>query len=519
MLYILYFILACFFIIYIRIFWLQRKALKLLRKGNLPLCQLSSVWFYIIEGFLPKYQELDSRIKWFLINMYTCRLYNKERIFAGSVAGHYFVSLYKPEHIEVVLNSNSVINKGWDYKYIKPWLGNGLITSSGKTWRKMRKLLTPAFHFKILENFQVMINKHSTVLIEKLKRKEQEPWLNVSHLMSLCTLDIIAETAMGVEVRAQENEESEYIKAIIRIQEILFGRMMSEWLSPDVIFNISPNGREFYKVLKIIQNFTRQVISEKKKEMQENFEDIQNKENDDDENIYMQSRKKKALLALLLYHHFNNGDISEEDIIDEVNTFMFAGHDTTGLGISWALYNIGLYPDIQQKIRDELQLIFGDDKDRPITKADLREMKYLECVLKETLRLYPSVPNISRTNFEDLKLNEEMTIPKGSSIFIGIYSLHHDPEFYPNAEIFDPERFLPENAKGRHPYAFIPFSAGPRNCIGQKFALMEQKIIISNILRQFWIKSLDPRDKIIEYGDMMLRPGNELRVKFTRTVA
>lgn len=519
MLYILYFIFASFLLLFIRIFWLQRKALALLRKGNLPIFKSHPVLFYIIKEFLPKNQDFNSKIKSFQLNTFSCRLYNKERIYAASVAGQYFVELFKPEYIEVVLNSNTVINKSWVYEFTHPWLGNGLITSSGESWKKKRKLLTPAFHFKILENFQTVINKHSAFLVEKLKKKEEQPWLNVLPLMSLCTLDIIGETAMGVEIKAQENEESEYVKAVGRIECIFYTRLMSVWLWPDIIFNISPTGREFYKALNITHSFTRQVISEKKKEMQENFEYIQSNEKEDDENIYMQSKKKKALLDLLLHHHFNNGDISEENIREEVDTFMFAGHDTTAVGISWALYNIGLYPDIQQQIHDELQQIFGKDKTRSVTQADLREMKYLECVLKESLRLYPSVPAISRTTLEDFKLSDEITIPGGSSIFIGIYALHHDPELYPNPEIFDPDRFLPENSIGRHPYAFIPFSAGPRNCIGQKFALMEEKIIISNILRHFWIKSLDPPDKILECGDIVLRSENGIRIKFRRRMA
>lgn len=443
-------------------------------------------------------------------------MYNKERIFAASLSGSYYVDIFKPEYVEAILNSNVVLDKGWMYGFLHPWLGNGLITSSREKWKRKRKLLTPAFHFKILENFHIVMNKHSFVLIEKLKNKAEEPWLNIVHLMSLCTLDIIAETAMGVEIRAQENEESEYVKTIGKIEQLFYIRIMSSWLWPNIIFNISSTGREFTKALNIIHNFIRQVISERKNEMMEDHDDIRNIDEENDENIYMQSKKKNALLTLLLQHHFNEGDITEEEIKEEVNTFMFAGHDTTAMGISWALYNIGLYPHIQQKLHDEIQCIFGEDKDKPITLSDLRDMKYLECVLKESLRLYPSVPAIMRNNTEDFKLNDKMTIPAGTQIVIQIYSLHHDPELYPNPDVFDPDRFLPENSSGRHPYAFIPFSAGPRNCIGQRFALIEEKIIISNILRQFQIKSLDPRDKVMEYGDIILRPTNKLRIKFTR---
>ncbi|XP_023224049.1 cytochrome P450 4C1-like [Centruroides sculpturatus] len=317
---------------------------------------------------------------------------------------------------------------------------------------------------------------------------------------------------MGVEIKAQENEESEYVKAIGKVEELIINRISTPWLWPDIFFNISPTGREFRKVVNTIQSFIKKVIQQKKKEMQENLEDNINE--DDNENIYMQSKKKKAFLTLLLHHYLKDGDITEEDIRDEVNTFMFAGHDTTAVGISWALYNLGLYPQIQQKLYEEVQSIFGEDKERAVNQNDLREMKYLECFLKESLRLYPSVPTIMRTNNKDFKLNDEITIPAGTSICIYIYLLHRDPELYPNPEIFDPDRFLPENSIGRNPYAYIPFAAGPRNCIGQKFAFMEEKIVLTNILRHFRIKSLDPPDKITECGEIVLRPMNTLRLQF-----
>ncbi|GFS40541.1 cytochrome P450 4V2 [Nephila pilipes] len=132
---------------------------------------------------------------------------------------------------------------------------------------------------------------------------------------------------------------------------------------------------------------------------------------------------------------------------------------------------------------------------------------------KETLRLYPSVPFIAR------ECNEPFTIlghevPSGSLCLILPTELHHDPESFPEPEKFMPERFFPENSEGRHPYAYIPFSAGPRNCIGQKFAMMEEKVVLANILRQFHITSLDPKDKVLLTPNLTLKNVKPLRLRF-----
>ncbi|KAH6946604.1 hypothetical protein HPB50_014162 [Hyalomma asiaticum] len=156
------------------------------------------------------------------------------------------------------------------------------------------------------------------------------------------------------------------------------------------------------------------------------------------------AKRRRPFLDLLIVEHLKNDKyITKEDIREEVDTFMFEGHDTTAVGISWALFLIGHHPQEQQKIQEELDQIFGKDKERYVSFEDLKQMRYLECALKEAQRIYPSVPIIARTCEEPFKI-----------------------EVFPKPEEFHPERFFPENSKGRHPFAYLPFSAGPRNCIG-----------------------------------------------------
>lgn len=133
----------------------------------------------------------------------------------------------------------------------------------------------------------------------------------------------------------------------------------------------------------------------------------------------------------------------------------------------------------QKKCTEELDDIFGDD-DRAPTMNDLRGMRYLEMCIKETMRLYPSVPLIARRISEDIPMGKRI-LPAGSDVIILPYATHRLPHIFEDPEKFNPERFSPENCEKRHPYAFLPFSAGPRNCIGHKFAIIEMKTVISKV--------------------------------------
>ncbi|XP_023211958.1 cytochrome P450 4C1-like [Centruroides sculpturatus] len=142
---------------------------------------------------------------------------------------------------------------------------------------------------------------------------------------------------------------------------------------------------------------------------------------------------------------------------------------------------------------------------RDITIDDLTKMTYLECVIKETIRIYPTYPLIARKNPSEMKIGNYV-LPANSTLIISIYGIHHNPSVYENPEVFDPDRFLPENYKNLHPYAFLPFSVGPRNCLGSKLAMITMKMVLANVLRNFKVYSLDPLDKIYISYAIVLTP-------------
>lgn len=182
---------------------------------------------------------------------------------------------------------------------------------------------------------------------------------------------------------------------------------------------------------------------------------------------------------------------------------MFEGHDTTSAGISWALHLLGNHPQEQEKVVKEICEVLGESHE--VNFEHLGKLKYLECVIKESLRLQPSVPMYARVLGED-QMFENYNIPKGTQVIINPYLIHRDPAYWPEPELFKPERFLPVNSANRHPFAFVPFSAGSRNCIGQRFALMEEKTVLANILRNFKIKSSKRRDQLGFKTELILRP-------------
>jgi cytochrome P450 family 4 len=151
------------------------------------------------------------------------------------------------------------------------------------------------------------------------------------------------------------------------------------------------------------------------------------------------------------------------------------------------------------------------------TKPDyktLQELKYTERCLKEVLRLYPSVPFIGRVLGEDMTTSTGHLLKAGTNMHLHIYDVHHNPEIYPDPEKFDPDRFLPENCQNRHNFAYVPFSAGPRNCIGQKFAMLELKAVLCGVLGEFVLEPVDTPSTIIVKSELVLRNVQGIKIKF-----
>jgi len=409
-----------------------------------------------------------------------------------------------------LLCSSSHLDKSYEYGLTHSWLGLGLLTSTGDKWRSRRKLITPTFHFRILEEFLEVFNEQANILTSLLHKKGSAEF-DIFPSITACALDIICETAMGKKIEAQGCPTSEYVRALHRVLNLIQDRQKRPWTWNDTIYGLTPTGKDYAKNVSILHKFTNKVIQERKTGLDRTAVSDEKGQNDD---IFFKSKKRLAFLDMLLMSTTEDGQLlTDDDVREETDTFMFEGHDTTAAAMTWSVLEIGSHPEVQERVMEEIDSIFGDS-DRPATAQDLKELRYLECVIKETLRLYPSVPLFGRSLTEDADFGG-VVVPKGTTVAVLTSVLHRDPEYFPDPERFDPDRFLPENSAGRHPYAFLPFSAGPRNCIGQKFALMEEKVVLSTLLRKFRIKTtVNPEDSGPAW-ELILRPSKGAMVKLT----
>uniref|UniRef100_A0A0N5BAY0 Cytochrome P450 n=1 Tax=Strongyloides papillosus TaxID=174720 RepID=A0A0N5BAY0_STREA len=418
-----------------------------------------------------------------------------------------FVAIYGAEEIEGVLGSSKLLNKLFQYKFLSPWIGDGLLISKPDKWKPRRKLLTPAFHYDILKDFVFVFNKHAKTLVGKFdKLSNKDEFVDIFHTISLCTLDIICEAALGIDINAQ-NVHTEYLEAVFKMKYIIHQRQIKPQYYSDFMFNTIGDGKEHDKCVKILHDFTHTAINKRKKMAEEcgGIRKLMESERHED------SSYKMAFLDLMLEMNAK-GDLPMDGLLEEVDTFTFEGHDTTSAAMNWFLHLMGANPEIQAKVHMEIDEVLGEEI-RPVNFDEIGRLKFLEACLKETLRLYPSVPLFGRTTVEEVEING-FKIPSGTGIAIIPAMVHKDPKYWKDPEIFNPYRFIDNDLK--HPYCYIPFSAGSRNCIGQRFAMMEEKCVIANIMRQFKVQTQLRTDEMRLSAELIIRPMYGNYIKFTK---
>uniref|UniRef100_A0AAG5DEV8 Cytochrome P450 n=1 Tax=Anopheles atroparvus TaxID=41427 RepID=A0AAG5DEV8_ANOAO len=406
--------------------------------------------------------------------------------------------------------------KSFPYEFLEPWLGTGLLLSFGEKWFQRRRIITPAFHFKMLDQFMDVFNHEADILVNKLEHRANKGEFDIYDYITLYALDSICATSMGVQINAQEDPNNEYARGVKQMSEFIFRRVFSVMRQFPSLFFLYPYAREQGRVIKKLHDFTNSVIERRRKQLQAEQSVGKVEFNPDEDDLY--SKRRDTFLDQLLKVTVDGKPLSTADIREEVDTFMFEGHDTTTSGISFTILNLAKHQDIQQKVFNEIdQMLGADAKTTVLTSALLQEMKYLDMVVKESLRLVPPVPFIGRKLLEDMEMNGTI-IPAGTTISLNIFAIHRNPKVFPDPEKFIPERFSDDNDIKRGPYDYIPFSAGFRNCIGQKYALLEMKVTIVKLLASYRILPGESTDQVRYKADLVLRPTSGIPVKLAKRV-
>ncbi|KAL7738167.1 hypothetical protein ACLKA6_006507 [Drosophila palustris] len=449
---------------------------------------------------------LRNLLKWF--DQYDHKNF---RLWAGPLP---YVMLIETQYVEHVLSSTTLTYKYDPYNLLYPWLGRGLLTANGHQWAVRRKLITPSFHFRILKDFLHVMNETSErfmKLLEQESSSAQSQVLDIQRLVTRNTIDVICETAMGTRVNSIEGQQSPIVEAIESLCNLIPERVLSVFKRIDVFFKMTPYYKQQQQALNTLRIELAQIIEKRRRLLK--APSYQAAQVDDE------ARPKMAFLDNLLTAEVEGQAMTFEEIFEEVSTFMFEGHDTTASAITFAIYCMAQTPKVQQRAYEEQLAIFGVAKTRHPTYQDLQEMKYLDLVIKETLRLFPSVPFIFRTTREATFILDKF-LPQGTTIALPIIAIGHSPHSFEEPFEFRPERFEADKRVEANAFDSVPFSAGPRNCIGQKFALLELKVTLSKLLRKFQIHPAPlAKQTIAQVFQHQYRPGpQELKLHMPITL-
>uniref|UniRef100_A0A8C2M1D4 Cytochrome P450 4A10 n=1 Tax=Cricetulus griseus TaxID=10029 RepID=A0A8C2M1D4_CRIGR len=357
-----------------------------------------------------------------------------------------YFTVYDPDYMKVILGRSDPKANG-AYRLLAPWIGYGLLLLNGQPWFQHRRMLTPAFHYDILKPY-VKTMADSVRLMLKMSYQSPSICWNIFH-------------------------------------------------QNDTIYSLSSNGRMANQACQLAHDHTDGVIKLRKDQLQ-----------DEEELEKVKKKRRLDFLDILLFARMENGDsLSDKDIRAEVDTFMFEGHDTTASGVSWIFYALATHPEHQQRCREEVQSLLGDGSS--ITWDHLDQMPYTTMCIKEALRLYPPVPAIVRELITPVTFPDGRSLPKGVSVTLSIYALHHNPKVWPNPEVFDPSRFASDSP--RHSHSFLPFSGGARNCIGKQFAMNELKVVVALTLLRFELLP-DPTRVPIPLPRLVLKSKNGIHL-------
>ncbi|KAF2357063.1 Cytochrome P450 [Trinorchestia longiramus] len=358
-------------------------------------------------------------------------------------------------------------------------LNDMLTNATGSHWKSLRALMTPTFTSGKMKDMFHLIQDQSSVFVRRCRDVRDENLIvNLKEYFSSFTMDVIACCAFGLETSTLEGKNKEFLKMATDTMKTSFTQILKS-----MVFMMSPKVAKALKMkfmsssMQYLERVARDAIQAREQgDYRGDFLDLllevreSSDSNDLDENKL--STKKLAL--------------NDSTIVAQCLLFLLAGFDTTANTLSFTSALLARNPQIQEALRAELKNKLRDNEDGKLSYQNIMECKYMDAVLSETLRMYPPAHAIERKCIKDYQIPESsIKINKGMMVSIPVYSLQHDERYFPDPEVFNPERFLPENKGNILSGTYLPFGLGPRMCIAERFARMESKLVLADLVLNF----------------------------------
>ncbi len=389
------------------------------------------------------------------------------------------VQLTDPKLVRFVLQTNQKYYvKSTMYNQLKLLLGQGLVTSEGKLWKSQRKMIQPSFHKQHINNlFDEMLSCTNELIMDWKEAAQKGGKIDFADEMMKITLQIIGKTMLSADFRTEAKSVGVTLTYLLKALEkrVLRGVNFPIWVP-------TAANLEFKRKRKVLDDIVYKVIGDRRE----------------------RGHAKGDLLDMLMESRYEDtGEAMPDNLLrDELMTVFLAGHETTATALTWTFYLLSKHPDVYQKLKKEVKEVVGDGE---LTFQHLHQLKYTKACLNESMRLFPPVWVIGRGATEDNMVGDYF-IKKGTTVLMSPYIVHRHPDYWKNPEVFEPERWETEEVKEMDKYAYFPFAAGPRMCIGNNFALLEADIILTKVIQQFDFKYLGESEPVMD-------PTLTLRVK------
>lgn len=388
--------------------------------------------------------------------------------------------LYNPADIETMLSTNAKsYRKARSLRspFFHRLVGNGLVTSEGEFWRRQRRLAQPAFHRQRISSYGDIMVQYALRAISKWRDGEQR---DVSREMTRLTLEIVVKTLFNSDV----SNDADHVRDILsQIVKPFASQATLKWIADNRL--PTPGHYRYFNSVSQIDKIVFRIIAERR----------------------ASGSDEGDLLSMLLQAQDEDGShMSDAQLRDEVMTLFLAGHETTALALSWSWYLLAQHPEAEQKFHAELDEVLGG---RAPEVSDLTRLKYTEMIAKEAMRLYPPAYAVGREAIEETELGGYQ-VPRHTQLFAFQWVTHRDPRFFERPDEFVPERWATEEIERLPKYAYFPFGGGPRQCIGNYFAMMEIVLLLATIGQRFKFSLLEPVEVL---PVLSLRPKNGVKVR------